>query len=96
MKNEVGEKDFYTVADDNNFYQSEASDFLKQKNIKVVHPKTRYLKFKTATGNEFNFDTKSKANKGWLTIFFDPKKEAPVIMSPVDIDLEYESFFIYK
>jgi len=96
LKSEIGEDDFYTIADDNNYYESEASDFLEQKNIKIVYPKTRYLKFKTATGKEFNFDTKSKANPGWLTVLFDPKKESPIIVSPVDIDLEYEIYFTDK
>lgn len=96
MKSELGEEDFYTVADDNNYYESEARDFLEQKNIKVVYPKTQYLKFKTATGKEYTFDTKSKASRGWLTVLFNPKKESPIIVSLADIDLEFESYFTDK
>ncbi len=96
LKNDLGEEDFYTVADDNNYYESEARDFLEQKYIKVVYPKTQYLRFKTSTGKEYIFDTKSKANRGWLTILFNPKKESPIIVSLADIDFNFESYFTDK
>lgn len=93
MISEIGEEDFYTIADDNNYYESEARDFLEKKNIKVVYPKTQYLKFKTATGKEYTFDTKSKASRGWLTILFNPQKESPIIVSLAAIDFEFDSYF---
>lgn len=96
LKSELGEEDFYTVADDNNYYESEARYFLEQKFIRVVYPKTQYLRFRTSTGKEYIFDTKSKVNRGWLTILFNPKKESPIIVSLADIDFEFESYFTDK
>lgn len=95
MKKEYGE-DFYTAADDNLYYEYEADKLLEEKNIKTVYPKTRYLKFKTNTGQEYFFDTKTEDSPNWYLILFDPSKDRPEIISAIDIAEEYSSYFSQK
>lgn len=92
MKKSNGEETFYIIADDNIYYEYEASEFLKEKNIKVINPATRYIKF-IAKGKEFYFDTKSQASIGWTAVLFSPSKPAPKIINPVDIEQEFEEYF---
>jgi hypothetical protein len=92
LKKENGEEDFYTVADDNIYFQHEASKFLKGKKFKVIHPKARYIKF-VSKGKEFYFDTKSKAAVGWTAILFSPEKPSPKVVNAADIELEYQEYF---
>jgi len=92
LKKENGEEDFYTVADDNNYFEYEAAEFLKEKKFKIVHPTNRYIKF-ISNKKEFYFDTKAKAARGWTAIIFSPEKGAPKIINPIDIDLEYQEYY---
>ena len=94
MKKDFGEEDFYTIADDNIYFESEADEFLEQKKVKVVYPNTRYLKFISATSKEFCIDTKSKSKPGWFTILFDPNRESPILVHPIDIVEDYERYFV--
>lgn len=91
MHAEMGD-DFYTVADDNLYYEYEAAEFLKRKDVQVLYPKERYLKFVTFNGNPINFDTKAEAGRGWTALLFRPDS-LPRIINPVDIETEFEAYF---
>ncbi|MBB6326661.1 hypothetical protein FHS59_002289 [Algoriphagus iocasae] len=94
MIKELGD-DFYTVADDNNYYKYEADQFMTQNGVKSVYPKTRYLKFIQADSKTLLIDTKSSASRGWTTILFQPDS-LPKVINPVDIREEFEKYFNRK
>jgi hypothetical protein len=84
------QENFYTIADDNNYYDYEASKFLDSIKLKRIYPKTRYLKFVMSDGSLL-VDTRSKISRGWITILFDVDKK-PKIINPVDIEMIYNDF----
>ena len=92
MKKSNGEETFYTVADDNIYYEYEASQFLKEKKIQVINPSTRYIKF-LSKAKEFYFDTKPKAAIDWTAVLFSPDKPAPRIVNSADIEQEFQEYF---
>jgi hypothetical protein len=87
---ERGEEEFYTLSDDNMFYQTKASEFLKSKGLQPYFPDSRYIALKGKDRNYF-IDTQKAGNKGWLTILFDPANE-PELVNPLKIEKEYERF----
>lgn len=91
FKKEIGEEDFYIVADDNSWYQFEAEEYFEKKKIKTLHPQNRYLKFITRDKKVYNFDTKAKFS-GWLTILFRPDS-LPKIINPTGIEQEDTLYF---
>ena len=93
-KTKEDEENFYTVADDYNYYFSEAFKFLDSIQVKQLFPKTRFLKF-ILSDREILFDTKSKYSSGWLTILFDTSKE-PKIVSTVSFQQKYNDFLKEK
>ncbi len=92
MKEEYGEEDFYTAADDNLYYQSEAESFLREKEIVVIYSTARYLKFMTANGKPQFVATAHPDSSAWTIYLFHPRK-APKSISSIDIEAEYESYF---
>ncbi|MBB6609508.1 hypothetical protein H7F15_00525 [Pontibacter sp. Tf4] len=93
LKQEYGEEDFYTAADDNLYYEYEATEFLKKKGVKTIYPNTRYLKFKTGSGQEYFFDTKPAGSHKWYLILFDPSKDHPALISAINITEDYSKYF---
>jgi hypothetical protein len=89
-KSKEDEENFYTVADDFNFYSYEASKFLDSIHLKRIYPHTRYLNF-IMSDDSILIDTKSKISRGWITILFNTNKK-PKIVSPVNLDLLYNDF----
>ena len=90
MKKE-NEEDFYTGANDQNFYQSEGANFFKSKNLKVLYPTNRYIKFETKSG-EIYFDTKAKVSLGWTELMF-RTDSLPKIFNVADYEIEYKNYF---
>lgn len=91
FKKEIGEEDFYIVADDNSWYQFEAHEFYEKKKINIIHSDKRYIKFITRNKKILNFDTRAKYS-GWQTILFRPDS-LPKIINPVGIELEDSLYF---
>lgn len=73
MKKEYGDESFYIAADDNSYYDFEASQYLDSMRYKCIYPKTRYLKFKV-NSDTICIDTKSKYRDGWLSILYKENK----------------------
>jgi hypothetical protein len=90
LKAEMGEENFYVVADDNMWYQYEAGEYLEKKNVKVIHPDKRYLKFITGNKKEYYFDTRAIA--GWTNVLFRPDS-LPKLISSIGIEKECEQYF---
>lgn len=65
LKKEKGEDDFYTIADDENFYQAKIEEILNTKNYKTVNTDKRFIKFNA----DVVFDKNSNENK-WSVIIF--------------------------
>jgi|GEM_PF-7018607 len=90
MKQQMGD-DFYTVADDANFYSAEASAFLDSVKIPVRYIKnTKYLAFET------NYKMAQIVKTDTLTLFnlflFDPKNVSPMLADITNIREEYDHF----
>jgi hypothetical protein len=65
IKKERGEDNFYTIADDENFYQAKIEEILDLKNYKIVNTDKRFIKFNA----DVVFDKNSNENK-WSVIIF--------------------------
>jgi hypothetical protein len=83
---ENGEEDFYTIADDASFYQSNAISQLDSFAIETVEAEKRYL---TLVGNNqsWTVDIRQKGAPEWNMIFFDPRKP-PKIVTAIDVTPE--------
>lgn len=65
IKIEKGEDNFYTIADDENFYKAKINEILENKNYKILNTDKRFIKFNT----DDIFDKNSNDNK-WSVIVF--------------------------
>jgi hypothetical protein len=87
MKRQMGEEDFYIVADDNNSYQGIAISLLDSLNIKMVTAKDRYLKLQGHNGS-WTLDIRKENFLSWNLIFFKRTKE-PEVVSTVDLTIDH-------
>jgi hypothetical protein len=83
MLQENGE-DFYTIADDNSFYQTEAIVELDSFAVKTILAKKRYLKL-VGESQSWLLDIRLNGAPEWNIIFFDRKK-TPKVVSAIDVD----------
>lgn len=86
MREADGEEDFYTAADDSNWYQSKAIEILDSLGVKQVLPKGQYLRIK-GENRTWDLDIRKKNLLTWNLIFFNRNKE-PQIISTVDLTIE--------
>lgn len=91
MRERYSEEDFYTIADDNSYYISQARSYCEKKKIKIVDHTNRYIKFVTKT-KEIYFDTKAKASLGFMAILF-KTDGLPKIINAINIATEYNHYF---
>jgi hypothetical protein len=87
MKKDNGEEDFYTIADDNVYFNSQASDYLKEKNVASCHTENEKHAFITKDNKRYELD---KACSYWCLIIWNGR-DKPIYASPVDIFM-YESY----
>jgi hypothetical protein len=73
MKKTEGEDEFYTIADDANFYQTRAIQFLDSARIKTVGTQKQFVKF-VSGGSTWTLDVRKKNLPGWNLILFNTKK----------------------
>ncbi len=92
MEKEYGD-DFYTVADDAQFYQAAAIEKLDSAGIpQVVSNSKRYLKFK-GNSREWTLDVRKKGAPEWNVIFF-KKERQPRIAYAIDVNSDsIQSYF---
>lgn len=86
MIREYGEDDFYTVADDNSFYQASAMAQLDSFAVHTVMAEKRYLKL-AGNGKTWLIDVRPEGAPEWNMIFFD-KTQEPKVMSAIDVTPE--------
>jgi hypothetical protein len=86
MKKEYGEEDFYTVADDNSWYQGQAIGIIDSVGVKKTTARGQFLRLqgKQAT---WDLDIRKKNLPTWNLIFFKTDKE-PKIVSTVDLTVD--------
>lgn len=86
MIKEEGAEDFYTGADDYNFYQGQAMGKIDSLGIRTFIARGKFLKLQ---GNKktWTLDVRKKNLPAWNLIFFKKTKE-PRIMSTVDLTEE--------
>jgi hypothetical protein len=87
------DEEFYTGADDQVFYISEAKTFLKKQPVKIIEidPAYKYLEFKQPNGiiHKIKLDTVAFIFNLYL---FDPKKQ-PQNVDMMDMEAEYKKYF---
>jgi hypothetical protein len=83
LKKEDGEDNFYTAADDAQYYQGEDMELFDSLKVKVIAPHKRYIKFISRVKTVY-FDTRSKAALGWTTVLF-RTDSLPKIVNSVDL-----------
>jgi hypothetical protein len=86
MKKQMGEDDFYIVADDNNWYQGTAIGLIDSLNIKKVTAWERYLTLK-GNSNSWTLDIRKENLPAWNLIFFNRTKE-PKVVSTIDLTID--------
>lgn len=92
MEKEYGD-DFYTVADDAQFYQASAIEKLDSAGIRqVVSNSKRFVKFKGNT-REWTLDVRKKGAPEWNVLFFKKEKQ-PKIAFAIDVNSDsIKSYF---
>lgn len=94
LKEEDGEEDFYTIADDNLFYVSEARQFLDSVELEQVNLfESRFVRFVTLNSDTIYVDLRGKYSMPWNLLFFSPKKGV-VLVDITDIENEYKKFYL--
>jgi len=73
MKKTEGEDEFYTIADDANFYQTRAIQLLDSAGIKTAGTQKQFVKF-LGSESSWTLDVRKKNLPGWNLIFFNKKK----------------------
>lgn len=84
MQKEYGE-DFYTIADDNSWYQAEALRLIDSLQVRELRTTNRFIRLK-GESNSWDLDIRKKNLPAWNLIFFKTTKE-PKIISTVDINV---------
>ena len=88
MKKKYGEDDFYTIADDANFYQGTAIGLIDSLGIATVTAEKRFIEFRDDnTKSSWTLDIRNKHASPWSIIFF-KKGKKPQIVSTIDWDYE--------
>ncbi|AXT63371.1 hypothetical protein D1816_24515 [Aquimarina sp. AD10] len=88
MKEEIGEEDFYTVADDANNYSYEADIFIKSRSMKSYSTDKRFIQFVMKDGDTVYVDT-DKIESKWVMVLCDGY-DKPYSSSLIDIEMNFE------
>lgn len=86
MKKEYGEEDFYIVADDNNWYQSQAISIIDSIGVKVITINKRFVRLK-GVQTTWDLDVRKKNLPAWNLIFFKTDKK-PKIAAPINLTVD--------
>ncbi|HEY0655132.1 MAG TPA: hypothetical protein VGD65_18485 [Chryseosolibacter sp.] len=84
---EYGEEDFYTIADDNSYYQATALQKIDSIQIKTVKAELPFARFKGVT-TTWTLDLRRKGLPEWNLILFNHNKE-PQIISAIDLTTDH-------
>ena len=90
MQKKMGD-DYSTVVDDATYYQSLYAEPAQKRDIKVISPDKRYLKF-ISNQKTVLFDTRAKKSGGWIVIFFRPDS-LPKVAGATDAETEMKAYF---
>lgn len=88
MKKRFGEDDFYTVADDINYYRSQAYEFLESRTMKSYQTDKRFIRFTMKDGDTVYVDTEKIESK-WTIILCDGY-DKPYSSDIIDLHLNFE------
>jgi hypothetical protein len=85
MEAELGD-DMATVADDNSYYQYEATKKLDSLNVKMVFAEKRFIKLQ-GVSQTWTLDIRKEGAPAWNIILFHTGKK-PEVISPIDVSNE--------
>ncbi|HTH57528.1 MAG TPA: hypothetical protein VL728_15865 [Cyclobacteriaceae bacterium] len=92
MKKTEGEEEFYTIADDANFYQTRVIQILDSAKIKTAGTEKQFIKF-AGDRSSWTLDVRKKNLPGWNLILFS-KKKAPQPTAAVNVTYDLvKSYF---
>ncbi len=95
MKKENGEDNFYTIADDSQYYQGTAIGIIDSIGIKTITASKQFLRL-VGNNRTWDIDIRKKNLPAWNIIFFKRTKE-PQIISAIDLTVEQtKQFFEIK
>lgn len=86
MKEEYGEEDFYTIADDASFYQAGALSLIDSLGIKKVNAEKPFALL-IGEAAPVTVNLRRKGAPGWMIILFN-KKKTPKIVPAIDVNRE--------
>jgi len=94
MEKEYGEEDFYTIADDNQYYHHLANALLDSLGVETISiGEDKHLRLIGKNNSEWTLDIRQDGAPGWNLIFFNTNKE-PKIFSTIDVNEEViDSYF---
>lgn len=89
---EYGEEDFYTIADDNNWYEYRSFQLLQKLNIKSINIESEIVTLQ-GVSNAWTMDMYQAEAPAWNFILFNPNKD-PKIASTAEIsEQELKEYF---
>ena len=91
LRSTNSEEDFYTIADDNLYYMSGATEYLEKKSIKLFYTEKRILEFYKTNHNRVVINLDS-INPLWGVYLFDPSKD-PLNADIMVIDPDFKRYF---
>ena len=83
---EMGENDFYTVADDNDWYHGTAIGLIDSLNVRKITASKRYIMLK-GSHKTWTLDVRKENSPSWNLIFFNTTKD-PKVVSTVDLTID--------
>ena len=86
MKKEYGEDDFYTIADDASFYQSNALMLIDSLGVKKINAEKPFALL-VGEDKPYTLSLRKKGAPGWMIILFHPKK-TPEVVPAIDLNGE--------
>lgn len=86
MKKEYGEEDFYTVADDANFYQANAISLMDSLGVKSVNAEKPFALL-IGESSPWTINLRKKGAAAWMIILFN-KNKTPEIVPAIDVNRE--------
>ena len=94
MKLQMDTNDFYTIADDNNWYDYQAKVLLDSMKVRVEYQETGVIFFVGDNSKSWLLDFEKPGALGWNLILFNRSKK-PQIVDAIDISIDQIKSFFY-
>ena len=86
------EEDFYVAADDMNYYNYMADEYLENKAMRIIYVDTTYSVINFQNKHFINILDKTKNIIFSVILYKEGKK--PIAVAPIDVSAEYDKYFL--